>query len=309
MSTEVSECAPVGSTGGPTAAATCAPEWSGPAHQAQPAWGGGVGDDAVPELLDWGSIEDEDGAFGQLTGQGMGPDLHPAETEDTEQDPKALAAVAAGAFTLPARLGADAATFIAAGGGVPGAAGSYDALGATTAAHGAQDSTLRGGDPILRGATKSLAGKASAAADATDPLDAVAPSRLSTLQCLAPDLATSLDLEGARRGGAGAAVRCTAAKAEPAEETRRDSDNTGAACGARQAIMASGTSPASATASPVTRNIMMGKVTQHPPHARFIASELHRPEVPNMPIRGSFGGARSYSEVVRWRPPAARVIA
>ena len=42
--------------------------------------GVGMGEDSGPELLDWGSIEDEDGAFGQLsTGKVQDPD--PAGSE------------------------------------------------------------------------------------------------------------------------------------------------------------------------------------------------------------------------------------
>lgn len=44
----------------------------------------GAGEDAAAELLDWGSIEDEDGAFGQLSEGGRNEDS-PTETEEIQK--------------------------------------------------------------------------------------------------------------------------------------------------------------------------------------------------------------------------------
>ena len=62
------------------------PEEEGPiplAPKTLPA-GVGMGEDADPELLDWGSIEDEDGVFGQLsTGKVQDPDPAGSEAVQT----------------------------------------------------------------------------------------------------------------------------------------------------------------------------------------------------------------------------------
>jgi hypothetical protein len=49
--------------------------------------GPSAGEDAAPELLDWGPIDDEDGAFGQLSEAGMTQDLDlcPHSTEPSQE--------------------------------------------------------------------------------------------------------------------------------------------------------------------------------------------------------------------------------
>jgi len=87
-------------------------------------------------------------------------------------------------------------------------------------------------------------------------------------------------------------------------EVMLKSDNT-SACGAQRAFMSSA---ANAAASTMCNSY---QVPRQPPQGRFIASELHRPEAPNMPSWGGVtpGSGRSYSDAVRWHPPGTRANA
>lgn len=105
----------------------------------------------------------------------------------------------------------------------------------------------------------------------------------------APVLETVNGASSRNAGGAALGINCTAAT-----------------CDNGRGINAS-TAPAMGTG---TRNPGKEKVTEKLSRNQFIASELYRPEAPNIPIRGvPRGKERSYCEAARMRPSSARINA
>jgi hypothetical protein len=307
------------------------PESKGPTTPASalvPA--GGMGEDAAQELLDWGSIEDEDGAFGQLSTAGKlqvqdsatSEALLPGGGHASAGGKLANGAGDAGAINPPAQPCAADVNTMSLGGMLLASGGIQGELAAAAAGCAAQG-ILQNGDLGLHGAPESSTGQAyaaertnaSQAEAAVDPLVDVEPPRLGALQGSVPDLSGSRGSAGPLPEGTppNTSVQGSDQRAQPgiAERATIDNDGTEATCDAGRAINASGAT-AGATAAETaakagTRGHDTGKVTQQLPRNRFIASELHRPEAPYMPIRGATRGSRSYCEAVRSRPPPARI--
>lgn len=294
----------------------CTPEKDGPtppAPELLPA-GVGTGEDAVPELLDWRCIEDEDGAFGQLSAckiQVPDPASSGAQRTTERQISTALElrgdaedlrsdAGGAGAFTAAAWLD------MAGAGGLP-ADGHPDLKGSLQAVHLAfpevPESTTRQGYSIDQQAMAANESGGDREGTKSGTLHGPAPNSAGLQGYTAGHT-----INGPQPAHTSASTQATDRGAQPvhAEGARLDPAGNGTLCGGARPINPSTTAPATeAGMDGHSKREVIEKLSQ----TWFVASELHRPEVLNEPIRGALRVRMSYCDAVRSRPSSARVNA
>lgn len=272
-----------------------------------------MGDDAAPELLDWGSIDDKDRAFSQLSEAGK------IQVSDLARRAPLLAILRKEVSCEKLRGGTMGAGDIKPP--APSAAADVDTgpLEATQIHDGssaagdrrARSGANHGEDLDILGASELMAGHASPAASSIAPLSGTLDGPLGK-----EEHHVSGDIHGyapdppghaPRIGGSLEATAPGTAMAQGAEDVRV----VGGALhhGGPEATCDEGRrNNASATSAAVeaTRNHGKRKVNAQLSQSRFIASEMHQPEGPNRPIRGAPEGRRSYREAARSRPSLAR---
>lgn len=267
-----------------------------------PATGEGpsAGKDAVPELLDWGSIDDEDGAFGQLSEAGMIQDLDlcphcPDGSQEGGMGTAAAPTIGRGGklqdMDLPEPVVQRMAVRQATAEGLSGAHAER-----TAAFNEPAPATSQLGVPTL-----DLSGQSTTHCTSTKLPEASESSARQPNTGEPQDgrramgVAAPVAAEARSTMGPDAAVLPSAADGIDGQQAAvRETQLTGVTSG-EEDINASATP----TAEGSTHTCNGPKVTHQVSCTRFVASELHSPEAPNFPIRGNQRGERSYSAVVR----------
>lgn len=266
-------------------------------------------EEMAPEQLDWGSIDDDDGAFGQISAtsgrceEGELDLAGPAEAENENGLGCAAASVGRSCYGS-----ASAVAELVAGGGEQGP--SPDA---------AVDLTPPGRDGVSGGGV--TCGVAKPQPQARDIITYIAPASEGRIEAVnrahaecaqvggSPPLGSDGDGSGSLGGlvssKAGAPLDPRAIGKQLVTDLApppRPADGDGSCSYGGPAITAAATA-AGASSNPAGTL----KVTHPHPPSRFPASELYRSEAPNKPFRAA-RGSRSYCEAVRLSPAIPRVV-
>lgn len=252
-------------------------------------------DDEAPEQLDWGTIHDEDGAFGQI-------EAASSELEERELDLEDCAESARGRSVSSGGVGSLPPCSPAAGeiqdGGVPDLGKRAEAQEGNPALYAQSSAAMEGKrSPCAINSTDPPPATMDLEAPSHTTRDAVADSgvRFTSVakKPAPPDSGGSPHGASAQDGRFQVGDPKLPATVQPDSASPSNFDGDGSGCGGGRAIT-SATGASSIPAS--TRKVI------HSTHPAWIpASELYRPEAPNVPIQAA-EGRMSYHDAVRSKP-------